>query len=240
MRGEKNSKSNSFELLAEIDDYSLLNQFKIENMQTTFEVYENRLSTNLFYLGVDSTNYGKIRLQSSVNSTGHIKTTIEELILANDENDIWKTTEGAEINFEENKLNYSQFSLINKQQELSLDGIVGSKETDELNISLSEFDLSNFGDLTKNNDSEIQLNGVINLELSLKSILNNIEFTGSVLVNQLVLNDIQIGDLTFKSDWEGKNNRFVIEGGLRNEDRVEEINFQSIKYYPFNDVEKDN
>ena len=80
--------------------------------------------------------------------------------------------------------------------------------------------------------------GVINLDLSLKSILNNIEFTGSVLVNQLMLNDIQIGDLTFKSDWEGIKNRFVIEGGLRNEDRVEEINFQSIKYYPFNDVER--
>ena len=47
---------------------------------------------------------------------------------------------------------------------------------------------------------------------------------------------IQIGDLTFKSDWQGMDNRFVIEGGLRNEDRVEEINFQSIKYYPFNDV----
>ena len=29
----------------------------------------------------------------------------------------------------------------------------------------------------------------------------------------------------------------MIEGGLRNENRVEEINFQSIKYYPFNDVE---
>ena len=32
------------------------------------------------------------------------------------------------------------------------------------------------------------------------------------------------------------DNRFVIEGGLRNENRVEEINFQSIKYYPFSDV----
>ena len=45
--------------------------------------------------------------------------------------------------------------------------------------------------------------GVINLDLSLKSILNNIEFTGSILANQLMLNDIQIGDLTFKSDWKG-------------------------------------
>ena len=238
IRGKKNTQSNSFELVSEIDDYSLLNQFKIENIQTTFEVNENRLYTNLFYLGEDSTNYGKIRLQSIVNNTDHIKTSIEELLLGSHENDVWEIGEGAEINLLENKLNCNHLSLLNNQQELSLNGIVGSEKTDELNISLSEFDLSNFGDLTNNNESEVQLNGVINLELSLKSILNNIEFTGSVLVNQLMLNDIQIGDLTLKSDWEGINNRFLIEGGLRNENRVEEINFQSIKYYPFNDVER--
>ena len=77
MRGKKNTQSNSFELVSEIDDYSLLNQFKIENIQTTFEVNENRLYTNLFYLGEDSTNYGKIRLQSIVNNTDHIKTSIK-------------------------------------------------------------------------------------------------------------------------------------------------------------------
>ena len=236
IRGEKNNKSNSFELFAEIDNYSLSNQFQIENIQTAFEINENRLSTNLLYQGENSTNFGKIRLQSRVHSSDHITTSVEELVLGSNENDIWEIGEGAEINFQENKLKCSHFSVVNQQQELKLNGIVGPKETDELSISLSEFDLSNFGDLTYNEESEVQLNGVINLDLSLKSILNNIEFTGSVIVNQLILNDIQIGDLTFKSDWQGMDNRFVIEGGLRNEDRVEEINFQSIKYYPFNDV----
>ena len=92
--------------------------------------------------GEDSTNYGKIRLQSKVHSLDHIITEIEELVLGSNENDISKLGEGVEINFKENKLNCSHFSLTNQQQELKLNGIVGSKETDELNISLS-VDLSN-------------------------------------------------------------------------------------------------
>ena len=51
IRGKKNKKSNSFELLVEIDNYSLSNQFQIENIQTAFELNENRLSSNLFYQG---------------------------------------------------------------------------------------------------------------------------------------------------------------------------------------------
>ena len=109
IRGKKNKKSNSFELLAEIDNYSLSNQFNIENIQTAFELNENRLSSNLFYQGEDSTNYGKIRLQSKVHSSDHIITEIEELVLGSNENDIWELGEGAEINFKENKLNCSHF-----------------------------------------------------------------------------------------------------------------------------------
>ena len=237
IRSDKNKTPNSMLLYADINEYNLSNQFQIQHIQSFFSMHDNRLSTTVMYMGEDSINHGKIELESIIHSSDKIMTYVDQLTLGSKENGIWQMGERAEINFHNNKLNCSHFHLANQLQELKLNGNIGPKESDELNISLSEFDLSNFGDLTNNEESKLQLNGVINLDLRLKSILNNIEFTGSVLVNQLKLNDIQIGDLTFKSDWEGLENRFMIEGGLRNENRVEEINFQSIKYYPFNDAE---
>ena len=202
IRSEKNKTPNSMLLYADINEYNLSNQFQIQHIQSFFSMHDNRLSTTVMYMGEDSINHGKIELESIIHSSDKIMTYVDQLTLGSKENGIWQMGERAEINFHNNKLNCNHFHLANQLQELKLNGIIGPKESDELNISLSEFDLSNFGDLTNNEESKLQLNGVINLDLRLKSILNNIEYTGSVLVNQLKLNDIQIGDLTFKSDWE--------------------------------------
>ena len=73
------------------------------------------------------------------------------------------------------------------------------------------------------------------MQISLKSILKNIEFTGDLLVNQFQLNDYAIGDVSFNSIWERSDERFNIAGGLLNENRIEEISFESIYYYPYHE-----
>lgn len=231
--GERKNNPSHILLNTEIGNIIFSNTFNFQQVSLGLNMKENMLNSNLSYLADDSVNYGEITMESIIKSRDEFNTIINTLKLSSKENGSWEMKEISNILFQQNSFRFNNFSVSNLHQMLSLNGVVGPHETDELSISLSEFDLSNLVDLTKNEELQLDLSGVINLDLNLKSILNDIDFTGSVLVNQLKLNEFPIGDLSFRSQWESKENRFNIEGGLRNENRIEEIEFQSIKYYPF-------
>lgn len=126
------------------------------------------------------------------------------------------------IDFQEDKTIINNFCLHTKQQSIKINGDYPNKAADTINVSFHQLDLSDLNILliVKN----IELDGVINGDVSLSGINDHPSFTSGLLLDNLLINSRYVGNVSLDSYWNNPDESIVVnakiiserEGGEKN------------------------
>lgn len=183
----------------------------------------------------DSTN-GRIEFESFVDDKG----------LQGNFKDTYFLLVGKQININANhiisivnkKISLMNFALIQDKGKLVFDGVLSDNYNDILTCNCSNIDLASFNPfLTK---IGLNLKGKLNRDIVFRNILKNPTFTSNLIANDLVINDVEVGQAWFKvdnslaSDVFNANIKFLYKA-----DNKQTVPLQIVgKIYPNNEKDK--
>lgn len=104
----------------------------------------------------------------------------------------------------------SHFDFTSEQQELSLNGIVGSDSTAKLSIYFKEFESSQLNDILSIYD--VNIGGVVSGEALVSSILTRPAFNADLQIRNMCWYSDTLGDAEIHSRWDSRLNRVEVSG----------------------------
>lgn len=116
------------------------------------------------------------------------------------------------INFAGDKIFINDIGFHTKTQSLKVTGFLPNKSEDTLCASFRNLDLSDVNFLLA--EKNICFNGMINGDLSICGLGEQPAFTSNLNIDNLIVNDNFVGDVTVNSDWNDEDQSFNIESAI--------------------------
>jgi len=92
-------------------------------------------------------------------------------------------------------------ALSHKEQLITLKGLVSPNPKDNITLSFSNFDVSNLDSLLIS--YQLSLDGFLSGDIVVSEIYKNPRFLANFQLKSLVMNDVKMGDLNVRSNWDG-------------------------------------
>jgi autotransporter translocation and assembly factor TamB len=121
---------------------------------------------------------------------------------------IWSITPSS-INLDTANIAIHQFNIHNQNQALSLTGNISSNPKDSIQVNLQNIDISSFNFYLKNIGYNI--GGRIGGQAKVTGIYSNPTLLSNISINKFVVNNREIGDVKFTSEWFGTEKRLSVE-----------------------------
>ncbi|MCE9537786.1 MAG: translocation/assembly module TamB, partial [Bacteroidetes bacterium] len=156
-------------------------------------------------------NKGDIKafLHFNPNSIIELKILPSQFVLSDS---IWKITKVNEVVIDSSFITIKQLIVENASQSIALNGIVSNNKTDELKLSLTNFNLANLNLFTKT--SGLNFNGRINGESVLTDVFHELLFLSNNNFTSLSINDNAMGDGTIKTVWDNAKEALYMHGSF--------------------------
>ena len=146
--------------------------------------------------------------------------------------DNWSLNSDAQMHVSKGKIYINNLLITQADQRVKLDGVL-SNENDKLNIVFDRFSLASLNGLT--NPLGINLKGSLNGDISLNSVFKNPYAIANIQTTPIIYNDLPIGKLNLKADFEPNSGLANIDMNLAdNLNRGVKLN----GYYNFYDDEQ--
>ncbi len=91
-------------------------------------------------------------------------------------------------------------ALSHKQQLINLKGILSPNKKDNVTLSFSNFDVSNLDSVLIN--YQLSLDGFLSGDVVISEIYKKPKFIANLQLKSLVMNDVKMGDLNMRSNWD--------------------------------------
>ena len=143
------------------------------------------------------------------------------------------------IKFMDNKFSIDSILLSNAYQSITINGNIGPEVIDSLFLKIQDFQLSSIPLLFDFNKNSFAMEGVLNAQINFQSLLSNPQLFNEFNIENFIFNSFPIGDVNFHYLWEESSNKFILNGGLINENKHQEIQLIDCFYYPINDKKLD-
>lgn len=167
----------------------------------------------------------------------------------------WKISKTNKIVIDSNYVTINDLTVENLSQSVSLNGIISDKKTDQLKLSLINFDMANFNFFT----SPVGLNfkGRINGESVLSDVYHELLFLSSNNFTAFNINENEMGDGEIKTEWDNTKEALKLNGAFtlgvvpnilfsgyyypkKTEDNIDlKLNLQAIQMQIFEPIVKD-
>src|SRR5690606_41707632 len=121
------------------------------------------------------------------------------------------------IYVEEDQLRAHNVELTNADQTVRLDGVISPQTSDETVLTFSNFNLRTFNAATR--PSGIELQGILNGQMNISSVLKNPYFVADIEANDIRYNDIEVGDLLLQADFDQHTQLVNVNMEVRSEER---------------------
>ena len=123
----------------------------------------------------------------------------------------WDVVNKSAISIDGSTIDIGHFLLERERQYLSIDGRISKRNEDQLNFKLNDFKLDDFSSLIS---TEIQLKGLVNGWGYLSNPYTNLTYVGDANIQDLYINQKEIGDIFLQSQWINSNNSIGMSGDL--------------------------
>lgn len=200
---EENTTPNQLTAIITSDRVDLNDSLYIKNVNIANVLRNDSLALNVKLSNADDAN--QLDLNGLVEFAGDTTARISILpsnLKINSED--WNIQEKVRIAFHQGKTEIENFSLTNKQQSLSIDGILSDDPKDLLLVGFENFSLKTLNPFVKT--LGVKLAGNVNGNTKLYNILNSPRITDSLLIDSLSFNDTYIGSLTDTSSYNREAN----------------------------------
>ena len=234
MKSISNANDSSYNCMITIDSLKGYNIELNERIDVKTLVSNNKIISEFNWLNKDSLKHGLISGDIDIINKNIFNINLKAVNLYDSSIGSWNIDKESQINFIDSKFKFDTINFINDQQYLSFYGDIGSEILDTFNVDLKKFQLKNIPIYLDFKNENSDLNGLVESNFCFQSLLNNVQFSTSLYVENINFNNFEIGDLTFTSHWDNFSNKFILDGELVNENNDKEINLINASYYPEN------
>lgn len=156
-------------------------------------------------------NKGDIKALVNFNANSIIKMNIlpSQFVLSDS---TWKINKTNEISIDSNYISVKELIVENSNQSISLNGIISDNKTDQLKLSLSNFNLANLNLFT--NSLGLNLRGVVSGESILTDVFHELLFLSNNNFNSFYINGNAIGDGEIKTVWDNTKEALYLHGSF--------------------------
>ena len=128
-------------------------------------------------------------------------------------NVVWCIDEGT-VNGRMDSLLVENIGLHGNQQSLRIDGVAGKNDSDTLNVTLNNVDISTIFDLIK--FRILKFGGMATGSATVTGLLSEINADGSLMVNDFSIDGAVMGTGDINVGWDGKSKSILIDAGIYN------------------------
>ncbi len=170
---------------------------------------------------------GDIKALVNFNSNDIIKIKIlPSLFVVSDST--WKISKTNEVVIDSNYITVKTLTVDNNNQSISINGIISDNKTDQLKLTLTNFNIANFNFLTT--PAGLNFRGMVNGESIISDIFHEPLFLSNNDFNSFYINDNEIGNGFIKSVWDNAQEALYLNGSFT-KNKVPNILFSGY-YYP--------
>lgn len=210
-----------------------------QNIELHTNAKNNTVNTSLAWNNNDSISLGKVSSIIDFKSSKMIFANLEEFYLFDTSVGYWNMQGNPSIKFIDDKYSLDSIVLSNANQAIILNGNIGREVEDSLSLEIQDFQLSSVPLLFDFNKKNTTMEGVLNAQINFQSLLYNPQLFNEFNIDNFIFNFFPIGDINFYSLWEEDSNKFILNGGLVNENNHQEIQLIDCYFYPNNDKKLD-
>ena len=208
-------KVNNTILNNEINSNYYISALKLKDSITVKDVNlslvgnEDQINSTLTWLNAAS-NKSNISWTTQVLGLNEFKFDIGESYLGLG-NKKWDLNKNAFIYINNSTAKIDRLKLKYENQFIQLHGIISSSDEDQLNFNINEFSLDDFGYLISQNKN---LKGIVNGWGHISNPFNNLAYEGDININNLFIDEREVGDLFMKSNWKRGSESIALRGDL--------------------------
>lgn len=130
------------------------------------------------------------------------------------EDTLWKVNADNSIEIDTGLVEFNNLSFTHQNEFIRFDGKVSSRETDEIDVILDNFQLRNLNPFISN--SNLKLEGSTRGIISIAGIFGQPFFKSDLDLKNIYINDDLIGDGVISSKWDPKTERILLDGQIKN------------------------
>ena len=205
-----------------------------QNIEFQTSAKNNIVNTSLAWNNNDSISLGKVSSIIDFKSSKMIFANFEEFYLFDTSVGYWNMEGNPSIKFMDDKYSLDSILLSNANQSIILNGNIGREVIDSLSLEIQDFQLSSVPLLFDFNKKNTTMEGVLNAQINFQSLLSSPQLFNEFNIQNFIFNFFPIGDINFHSLWEKSTNKFILNGGLVNENNHQEIQLIDCYFYPNN------
>jgi hypothetical protein len=185
----------------------------INNIAISNSIFNDSLQFNVKLADKDAINQLDLNGMISFRSDStHLVVLPSEVLIDNQE---WKIEQAFNIVLTaDKKIMVNDFALKNGSQSIIIGGVVSNDREDALSLRVVDLDVLAFNQVLKKYNIAVQ--GILNADATITSVLKDPVMNSDLLLRQLVYNADTIGDLAFNSTWDRSISKMSLAGSLVN------------------------
>ncbi len=125
---------------------------------------------------------------------------------------LWQVNEENKLTYSGGKLDIDNLSFIHNTEFVRVDGVLSSNPSDEVDVVLDNFQLSNLNPFIA--ESDLSLGGTARGIITLSDLTRQLLFTSNLDLKGIKVNNDAIGDGALISEWDPDGKRVLLEGFL--------------------------
>lgn len=127
-------------------------------------------------------------------------------------NNVWKVSDKNLIKIDSSSLFFQNLKFENYNESILIDGTISENISDELMLSLNNFNLKNIENIV--NQIGINIKGSISGDLTLKNLYKSIQVIADIRIKKFTFNDDELGDLKVTSWWDNSNQALKLNADI--------------------------
>ncbi|MEX1191749.1 MAG: translocation/assembly module TamB domain-containing protein [Brumimicrobium sp.] len=123
----------------------------------------------------------------------------------------WNLNQEAHLNYMDKCFMVDDFKLERNNQYISFNGQLSDYEGDHLNVDVMNLDLEDVGLFL---GAETDISGVANVVGYISNPFNDFKFSGESIVEELYINETEVGDVSFGADFDADESKIKMFGDI--------------------------
>ena len=110
----------------------------------------------------------------------------------------WEIEKQSDFTLTDNEIHISKLKIERNSQFISIDGCISRNDADKLNFRVNDINLSEISELI---GSDVNMRGTVNGWGYISNPYTNFNYIGDAAIQELYLNDQEVGDVYVQSEW---------------------------------------
>jgi len=192
-----------------VNDFTYGDSLRFDKIKFETEGNRGQLNSRLSW-NPNTPNFSEIEWNTIIAGVDHLNFTLKPSFFSLN-GMRWEIANESDIMLTEKDLHVTNFKLKRDLQSIRIFGCVSENDYDLLTVKASQF---NLGELSQLLGLDMKIEGLLSSNINLKTLYTNMDFQGEVHIDDLILNNQEIGEVNAQTDWNAKRESIALDGDL--------------------------